>query len=388
MISPARAAVIAVALSATGFGLLGMSSATAASSRQTTPSAPLATTVTTAQGSWATVAMGHLDDPTNTFWQTFYRPAGGTSWSLRTPPGVADNGGLVTSTDGDLTVIGFRPSQLLKFSPLAGTTDGGKHYTVGLLPSPLSDVPDALSVRADGHGVALSGDDILQSSSAVTADAGASGWHTLTTTTALATTPAGHACGLDGISAATIDQGGVVVGAACNHAGVVGVFEAHDGGFVREAIPLPASDAASHVAVVRLVRDGNGTAALLALTNGAATSYVAAWDRTGTEKWSLSSAEIAPGATVSTSVTADTGFGLVTSGPTGRLAAAVVEPADPSWRSLPAPPAGTATLSVSPTGRIDALTVQSDIFTDDRLRAGHWVRAQTIPVTLAYGSSS
>jgi len=301
---------------------------------------------------------------------------------------VADNGGLVTSTDGDLTVIGFRPSQLLDFSPLAGTTDGGRHYSVGLLPSPLSDVPDALSVRADGHGVALSGDDVLQSSSAVNAGTGASSWHTLTTTTALAATPAGHACGLDGVSAATIDQGGIVVGAACSHTGVVGMFAARDGGFVREAISLPASAAASRVAVIRLVRDGNGTAALLALTNGTATSYVAAWDRTGTGTWSLSPAEMLPGAAVSTSVTADAGFGLVTSGRAGRLAAAVVEPTDPSWRSLPAPPAGTASLSVSPTGRIDALTVQSDIFTDDRLRAGRWVRSQTIPVTLAYGSSS
>ena len=45
----------------------------------------------------AIVAMGTLSDPINTFWQLFFRPNSTSRWTLATPPGVADNGGLVIS---------------------------------------------------------------------------------------------------------------------------------------------------------------------------------------------------------------------------------------------------------------------------------------------------
>ncbi len=54
----------------------------------------------------------------NDFWQLFIRPAGSTCWQLVTPPGTADNGGLVLAGgDGQPLVTGFRPSQNLTFSP-------------------------------------------------------------------------------------------------------------------------------------------------------------------------------------------------------------------------------------------------------------------------------
>ena len=57
---------------------------------------PLATSIQTAQGTWATVAMGHLDDPDNTFWQLFFRPAGSIAWSNQVEAtATATNGGLV-----------------------------------------------------------------------------------------------------------------------------------------------------------------------------------------------------------------------------------------------------------------------------------------------------
>src|SRR5271167_3348716 len=67
---------------------------------------PLVTSMTTANGAtWAVVALGGPAAAEDLYWELFTRPSGGTSWKLVTPPGVADNGGLVTAgSSGALTV--------------------------------------------------------------------------------------------------------------------------------------------------------------------------------------------------------------------------------------------------------------------------------------------
>ena len=118
-----------------------------ASSGNVVLGAPLATSVSTTLGSWATIPMGHLDDPANTFWEVFSLPAGATTWAAHTPPDVADNGGLVAAPTSTGVVVGFRPSDLLKFSPLASTADGGVTYTTGLVPGALSAVQEPARLR-------------------------------------------------------------------------------------------------------------------------------------------------------------------------------------------------------------------------------------------------
>ena len=60
---------------------------------------PLATSVPAGGGTWATVAMGDLGQPLNTFWQLLFRPAGTNSWSDRVEAtAVATNGGLVLAS--------------------------------------------------------------------------------------------------------------------------------------------------------------------------------------------------------------------------------------------------------------------------------------------------
>ena len=75
------------------------------------PSATVAAATTTPVRSTVVLAMGHLGDPANTFYELFERPTGRSAWTLVTPPGVADNGGLVVglSPAGALTA-GFLPS--------------------------------------------------------------------------------------------------------------------------------------------------------------------------------------------------------------------------------------------------------------------------------------
>ena len=90
---------------------------------------PLSTSLVTSQGTWAIAVMGGSAASEDDFWQLFVRPTGAGQWSEVTPPGVADNGGLVAAGTGTSLVIGFRPSQDLAFSPLATSTDAGRNWT-------------------------------------------------------------------------------------------------------------------------------------------------------------------------------------------------------------------------------------------------------------------
>src|ERR1700728_4891691 len=118
-----------------------MGSATASVSAVTVP---LSTSLVTAQGTWAITVMGGSAASENNFWQVFVRTAGASQWSLVTPPGVADNRGLVAAGPPASLTVGFRPSQDLLFSPLAASTDAGRTWTQGLLDADLADTQDAI----------------------------------------------------------------------------------------------------------------------------------------------------------------------------------------------------------------------------------------------------
>jgi hypothetical protein len=62
---------------------------------------PLATSLTAADGAaWAIVPMGGPAAQEDDFWELFTISAAGTQWRLVTPPGVADNGGMVAAAPG------------------------------------------------------------------------------------------------------------------------------------------------------------------------------------------------------------------------------------------------------------------------------------------------
>ena len=138
--------------------------------------------------------MGGAGRPHNNFWQLFDRPAGSTQWKLVTPPGTADNGGLVVADAGGRSLItGFRPSQYLTYTPLTVTRDGGQAWaSAGPLDGALADVPDALAAApATGQLLAL-----LTSGTAELATPGYTRWSTLASRRALGATPPGRHCGL------------------------------------------------------------------------------------------------------------------------------------------------------------------------------------------------
>ena len=94
------AAVLAV-MAAGGCSAGGNATDSAATAAAATLPTPLATSLGGPAGTWASVAMGQLDEPLNTFWQLLYRPAGGTRWSNQVEATVvATNGGIVLAPLG------------------------------------------------------------------------------------------------------------------------------------------------------------------------------------------------------------------------------------------------------------------------------------------------
>lgn len=341
--------------------------------------APLATSMTvTGAGTWAIMAMGGSAADENNFWELLTRPAGSTQWELVTPPGVADNGGLVASGgDGSLTVA-FRPSQGLTFSPLAATSDDGKTWATGLLDAAVAAVPDALAAGS-GHTLALLDDGTIEQSGA-----GDANWSRLATPDAIAASPAGRQCQVTGLTAvAYTPSGSPLAAASCGRPGTVGIFARTAAGTWQAAGPV--APGGSPVRVLRLTGTTAGDTALLASGNGSAASLFAAWSADGTG-WTTSSALPTGSSQVLASGTGpgSTAWVLLTDG-----RAAIITGPGAAWRQLPAPPKGTATLAAVSGTTVDALDVNGASLTVYQLTTGGtWTKTQSAKVPIQYGSSS
>ena len=348
-----------------------------------TVTAPLSTSLVTAQGTWAVAVMGGSAASHNNFWQLFVRPAGASRWSLVTPEGVADNGGLVAAGASTSLIVGFRPSQNLAYSPLASSTDTGKNWTPGLLDAGLADTPGAMAVSPSGQTLALLQDGTIQT--APTAGAAAAGrWTPLTTLNALAASAPGRSCGLTSVVAVSFGPNKDPMAAgSCARPGVAGVFTDTGGTWRSAGLALAGKGLGQDtVQVLGLGATADGNVALLAAGN----SLLAAWWN-GT-RWTVSDPVAASPVTAST-VTA-LGFGadgsawLLLGG--GR--AETIGGTGGSWQALPPVPPGTATLAPGTGGTYDALAVSGSRLTVWRLAQGAWAKVQLITVPIVYGSSS
>jgi hypothetical protein len=339
--------------------------------------APLATSMTATGGeTWAIVAMGGSAADENLFWQLFTRPAGSTQWALDTPPGVADNGGLVAAGSESALTVAFRPSQDLTFSPLASTSDDGKTWDSGLINAPVAAVPDALAAEG-GSMLALLDDGTIDQAGA----AGAS-WTRLAAPGAIAASAAGRRCQVTDLTAVAYTASGTPLAAAsCARPGTVGIF-ARTAGTWQAAGPVAPGRGA--VRVLRLTGTTAGDTALLADGTGSATSLLAAWTSGGTS-WTTSSALPAGSRQVIADGTGPGGSVWVLLA--GGRAATIAGPGA-AWRQLPAPPRGTAALATGPDGTTDALAVAGATLTVYQLTpVGTWHSAQVIKVPIQYGSS-
>jgi hypothetical protein len=365
--------------------------------------APLSTSLVTPQGTWAVTVMGGSAAAENNFWQLIVRPTGASRWSLATPQGVADNGGLVATSGagGSSLLVGFRPSQGLTFSPLATSSDTGRSWTPGLLDAGLADVPDAMAVAPSGQTLALLHDGGIEAA-ATTGAAAAGQWSRLATLAALAASAPGRSCGLVAVNAVSFSQNNVPMAAgSCVRRGVAGVF-AETGGTWRAAGPvLPAGFGGDQVQVLGLARtvlanSGGGNAALLLAGN----DLLAAWSDGG--RWTVSAPVAAPAGDEPGDEPGDEhGVRAAGFGADGSLwvllgggRAETVSGPGASWQALPPVPAGTQVLAPAGTatlapgsGGYDALAVSGSRLTVWQLTGAAWAQAQVINVPITYGSS-
>ncbi len=382
---PARAGLAWFALSCAGL-LAGCGSQPAGVTSAGPPpvTAPLSTSIVTAQGTWAVTVMGGQAADSR-FWQLFVRPAGASRWSLVTPQGVADNGGLVAAGGTGSVTVGFRPSQNLAFSPLATSTDAGRNWTPGLLDAGLADTPGAIAIGPSGRTLALLQDGTIEAAS--TASTAAAGrWTRLTTLKALAASAPGRTCGLTGVTAISFgpDKNPMAAG-SCARPGAAGVFTDAGGTWRSAGLTLPGRGPAT---VLGLAATAGGDTALLAAGN----SLFAAWWN-GT-RWTVSDP-------VATGGVRALGFGPGGSAwlLPGRGQAESIGGPGSSWQALPPVPAGTVTLApagtvtLAPSGTgsagagYDALAAAGSRLTVWRLAQGAWAKVQLITVPIQYGSS-
>lgn len=359
----------------------GCGSTPAASTPPAAPTTPPPLVTSFAGGTgpgWTIVEMGGSAAQENNFWELFTRPAGSAAWRLATPLGVADNGGLVvTGTGGASLLTGFVPSQDLTFSPLAASSDSGASWSsASPVNTGLAAVPDALAAGPDGRLVALT------SRGAELGQPLGTAWTHLSSSQALAATPAGKACGVVGLTAAAFGTAGTpMLAASCSRPGVAGIFTDSGGRWDAAGPAVPAALAREDIEVLRLAAVDTGLVALLRAGTGPAASVVAAWYDGG--KWTVSAPLRTP-AVGSTAIGPGGSVGIILN---ARRAATLAGPGG-SWHTLPALPTWAATLALGSSGQVDAIAAHAGTFTDWRLAAAGWSRAQTINVTIPYGSSS
>jgi hypothetical protein len=380
------AAVAAIASSAT---LAACGSSSVSSSTDSTaagaPAVSLATSLSTVKDSWAIVPM--TANPT--FWEVLVRPAKSATWQLVTPPGVADNGGLVAAADtGSALTVAVRPSQDLEFTPLASTVDAGTSWsTGGPINAGVAASPGALAVSGS-QLAALLGNGTIEASS----DAGST-WRTLAKPGTIAASAAGKKCGTVGVTAVSFGPLPTEVLAAgpCGATGTTGFFDYSPAdGWQRLSLPVSG----------QLVRLGAGTAlvrakaGLTALWTGGWYAYAPLEPSTQPANTAWLSSSPLP---VTSPVIASGGLtGSTTALPTGMWVlmpggqAATIAGPGQQWLLLPPAPARTSVLAAGPGNSIDALAVQGATLTVWQLDRGStiWTKTQAMNVRIQYGSSS
>ena len=382
-------------ISRSRFGWLGAAAAAvsvlagcASASGTQEPSAPAATSplatslAAAGGGAWAVVPIGGSAAQENLFWELFTRPAASSKWELVTPPGIADNGGLVAVAPaiGQSLDVAIRPDQGLTFSPLARTGDGGKTWGTGLVDAAVADVPDALAAGG-GRMLALLADGAIDQAAAP-----GTSWTRLAAPGAVAASNAAQHCQITRLTAVALTASGTPLAAAsCARPGVVGIFARSGSAWESAGLTLGGRLASEPVQVLRLTGTSAGDVALLQAGSGDAASVLAAWSSDGTH-WTVSPSVPTGSGPIRASGTGSDGevWLLFASG----RAAAVSGPGA-AWRVLPAPPRGTAAPATTTGGTFDALAVSGAKLTVFRLGLdGTWVKTQVLSVPIQYGSSS
>ena len=370
--------------------LAGLSVCVPSASGAAPAGVPLSSAIEADNGSWAVLPMGDLSSPLNTFWQVLHAAPESSRWSVVTPQGVADNGGLVAGASAVSTLIGTLPSQQLRFSPLSVSTDGGSSWNPVLLPGGLAARPDALATAgtATGGSLAIVGTTVLRARPSFAS------WSPLVSLRRLdRATPR---CGVTALDAVTVAATGApLVATGCGRGGIVAVFTPSAGSWIHVGTTLPRRLGASSTSVVRLESFGPVTTALVAARRSGqnANVLVALWQKAGA--WTASAPLALPSnRSLLASSVGPGGTAAVVVGPKSAPVAYDLVPGG-AWTRLPPLPPATSALgpleaAVGSGGpSLDAFTVAGTALGVYALTPSdtRWDKAQSIQVPLAYGSS-
>jgi hypothetical protein len=380
-----RGAAVAGALAA-GLGLAACGSSMSMSAESTTPeigaNSPLTTSLATATDSWAVIPMA----ANPAFWQVFVRPTTSATWRLVTPPGVADNGGLVAAVSsaasaGSGLTVAVRPSQDLLFSPLASTTDAGAKWSPGgPINATVAESPDALAASG-GDLVTLLTDGGIETS----ADAGST-WQVIAKPGAIASSKAGKSCGSVTVTSVSFGENAtdVLAGGTCGTSGTTAIFSYSGGSWTRVSLPVT-GQLVRLTDGVALIRAKAGLTALFGGTGWVAYAPLATPQPSPTG-WTASSPLPVASAIKASGTLSGGGAWVVLSNGSG---ATIAGPGQ-QWLPLPPLPAKTTVLAAGPGGTTDALAVSGATLTVWQLapQATVWTKVQAINVPIQYGSSS
>jgi hypothetical protein len=333
--------------------------------------------------------MGHLGSTNNTFWQLLFRPQGSTRWTLVTPPGVASNGGLSAGPSAGPTgalVVGFQPTELLTYSPVARTADEGKKWSAGVLPAGLLDVADAIATGPDGAVLALVRS---EGGSLVRSDGTLTRWTAVTARGALDATAAGRGCGVTALSALSESGDVPELGADCSVPGVVGLFSDVSGTWTETGPRIPSEEGRT-MDVLRLTSGpAGGTEALVEARSGKSEWLVALWRGAGSRTWSVSEPIAIGGKVLSAGSGNGQAMDVVTA--QGWRASRLLSIAGPGsrWRSMGAPPERTQAVVGGANGMVALAVSGSTVSVMGRdAAAGRWRRTEKVHVPIEYGSST
>ncbi len=362
-----------------------------------TPPPPSGTTAPTL--ATVVLAMGQLSDPANTFYELFDRPAGSSTWTLSTPPGVADNGGLVVGpSSGGVVTAGFLPSADLTFSVLATRAADSSAWLPSDLPGALAAEPDGLATGPTGQTAAVLSSD---GTPVLAAGSGATTWHRLVTASELTDTAGG--CPVTRVSAvAVISSGLPVVGARCTGTDV-GLFEPASPAtasapdlptprtWVRVGPSLPVAGVTSST-VLRLQDDGSGVAGLVGTSGTGRPTVVGFWDRPGGAVTLSAPLTVPTGWAVQATATGgDGGPGLAVllRGPTVTdVRLTTVAGPGQAWTSPGPPPAGSSAVAMVG-DEVDAFVpAGAALRVWAATGSGPWHLSSDVTVPIQYGSSS
>ena len=200
--------------------------------------------------STAVLALGHLNDPKNTFFELLASASIGAGFRLATPSGTTTNGGIVVSAPSGVAAI--RQFDLLRSSALVQLTSGAEQGSAEIAPE-IGPGPSSVARDPSSGAVAL-----LSAKGSVVVGRGLAGpFHTVATLFSLRQLTEKHCAPSAITSVAYSSRGQLALGLRCTRGNGLGILTSAGGSpWVLASAAAPGSSAPS--SVLRLDPAGDG----------------------------------------------------------------------------------------------------------------------------------